>query len=125
MRGPPILLVDDDALIRDLLASVLEEEGYEVVEAQDGEEALIQLQRIKPALILLDLQMPRMNGWAFIKHAKAEGLSVPIVVMSAVLYLASEAQKLGAVDCLDKPFELKDLIDKVASYVPPPPTQDY
>jgi CheY-like chemotaxis protein len=127
MRGPPILLVvDDDPPIRSLLTTVLEDEGYQVAVAQDGEEAWAQLQQVKPALVLLDLQMPRMNGWAFIEQAKAEGLSVPVVVMSAVLASTSEALALGAVDCLSKPFDLNDLLGMVASYVPPPPPrQDY
>ena len=125
MRGPPsLLVVDDEEPIRDLLISALEGEGYRVVVARDGEEAWAKVQEVRPDMILLDLQIPRMTGWAFIKQAKAEGISVPIVVMSALVNTTREAQELGAADCLSKPFDLNDLIDMVASYVAPPPSAD-
>ncbi|MGA7731841.1 MAG: response regulator [Chloroflexia bacterium] len=125
MRGPPsLLVVDDDEPIRDLLISALEGEGYRVVVARDGEEAWAKVQQVRPDMILLDLQMPRMTGWAFIKQAEAEGISVPIVVMSALVNTTREAQELGAVDCLSKPFDLNDLINMVASYVPPSPSAE-
>src|SRR5262249_27660442 len=82
--GGCVLVVDDDADVRGMLAQVLELEGYDVVTAADGREALRRLEERRPFLVLLDLMMPGMNGWQFrAEQLKQPGIAdVPVVVLS-------------------------------------------
>ena len=105
-----LLVVDDDEGIRTALAELLELRGYQVVVAADGREATDLLDcGLEPAAIVLDLMMPRMDGWAFLDLLRhdpdARRCSVPVVVTSAV---ASDSPP-GADDCLQKPFEVSQL----------------
>src|SRR5512143_2353035 len=82
-----VLGVDDERDIREAVAEVLKEEGYEVFDARDGAEALRQLRAHHPAVVLLDLMMPGMNGWEFCAARKNEApeLSrIPVIVISAL-----------------------------------------
>lgn len=103
-RGGPVLVIDDDADQRTLLAELLSARGYSVVVARDGQEAVELLQRgLCPSVIVLDLTMPRMDGWAFLAHLRGAACSdVPVLVTSAV---ARERPPEGADACLEKPFE--------------------
>jgi CheY-like chemotaxis protein len=110
-----LLIVDDDEAIRTLLRMALEDEGYSVIEASDGSEALDRIQRQSPQLILLDMRMPRMNGWAFAQAYRAlPGPHAPILVMTAAQDAAASARDIGAQDHLAKPFELDDVLRAVA-----------
>ncbi|MDP8910395.1 MAG: response regulator [Chloroflexota bacterium] len=111
-----ILVVDDDPDVRSMVSWALADEGYSVVEAGNGCEALNAVQRAAPDAILLDLQMPVMDGWAFVRECRADQLcdGVPIVVMSAGQRVG-EAVKLGARDFVAKPFDVDVLLSKVAS----------
>src|SRR6266702_1300294 len=84
MSGP-ILIVDDDAGIRTTMTRILEDEGYEVYSAADGLEALAALDGLLPALILLDLTMPRMDGWTFVAELERLELrsKIPVIVLTA------------------------------------------
>lgn len=113
-RGP-VLIVDDDESIRTLLRLTLEDEGYEVVEAADGAQALDEVQRRSPLLILLDMRMPGMNGWAFAAaYRTLPGPHAPILVMTAAQDAAASARDIGAEDHLAKPFELDEVLRAVA-----------
>jgi CheY-like chemotaxis protein len=87
--GPmlPVLLVEDDDDIRDVVAELLRDEGYIVHEVADGEEALAYLYQEgrDPCLILLDLMMPRVDGWQVLSRLRAQDrlIALPVVVMSA------------------------------------------
>lgn len=108
-----ILLVEDDADIRSALCSILEDEGYEVVSAADGQEALSALRAgARPAVILLDLMMPVMDGADF-RAAQLRDprfADIPVVVLTADGRLQQSAQALGAAAAFAKPFELKVLL---------------
>jgi len=80
-----ILVVDDESAIREVIIQLLEDEGYLVEQAANGVEALTKLQLIRPDVIVLDLMMPVMDGWAFAKtcHALDIGEAIPILVTSA------------------------------------------
>ncbi len=108
-----VLVVEDDALIRDAVVELLAFEGVEAVAAGNGAEALAQLRRreVAPALILLDLMMPVMNGWQFraAQLADPDLAAIPVVVMSA-----SDPDGLQADAVLEKPFEASVLLDAVA-----------
>ena len=107
-----ILVVDDEAEIRSLLAAVLQSKGYEVVTAEDGAAALQAVPRERPAVILMDLSMPRMNGMDALPEVKRLDPELPVIICTAHADLATavRAMKLGAYDYLTKPFDVELLI---------------
>ena len=107
-----VLVVDDEAEIRSLLAAVLQSKGYEVVTAEDGAAALQAVPRERPAVILMDLSMPRMNGMDALPEIKRLDAEVPVIICTAHADLATavRAMKLGAYDYLTKPFDVELLI---------------
>ena len=109
-----ILIVDDDSDIRDILAEVLQHEGYNVLKARNGEEGLKFLESNAPSLILLDLMMPVMDGWTFkeIIDSQAATSKIPVVVLSAS-GKSDPAQRLGSHQRLSKPINIDTLIDVV------------
>jgi CheY-like chemotaxis protein len=109
----PILVVDDDRSIREVVAEVLEAEGYAVQTAADGAEALRSVERRRPRLVLLDMRMPVMDGWGFAAALKERGLRLPVIVMSAAADARAWAEQVGADDYLAKPFALDELLAKV------------
>jgi CheY-like chemotaxis protein len=111
-----ILLVEDDPAIRRMMQMALEEEGYEVVAVADGLDALGALEQRQPGLILLDLRMPRMNGWEFAESYRSRpGPRVPIVALTAGRDIAGKAAEIGADAYLGKPFDLEQLLAVVRS----------
>jgi two-component system nitrogen regulation response regulator GlnG len=107
-----ILVVDDEAEIRSLLAAVLQSKGYEVATAEDGAAALQAVPRERPAVILMDLSMPRMNGMDALPEIKRLDPELPVIICTAHADLATavRAMKLGAYDYLTKPFDVELLI---------------
>ena len=107
-----VLVVDDEAEIRSLLAAVLQNKGYEVVTAEDGAAAVQAVPRERPAVILMDLSMPRMNGMDALPEIKRLDAEVPVIICTAHADLATavRAMKLGAYDYLTKPFDVELLI---------------
>ncbi len=106
-----VLVVDDDDDIRETLADRIEAEGYEVDSAVDGLQALERLPIFDPDLVLLDLQMPRLDGLQTLARIRAEELDVAVVVISAygTLEKVVEAMKAGADDFIPKPFDADHL----------------
>jgi CheY-like chemotaxis protein len=113
MTGAPILVVDDDPSILDTVAELLDLEGYAVETASNGAEALDQLERTEPSLVLLDMRMPVMDGWSFVRTLKERGRSLPILVMTAAQDARKWAEEVGAAGYVAKPFDLLDLLDAV------------
>jgi urea transport system substrate-binding protein len=105
-----VLVVDDDTSILDTVAAILSNEGYDVVSAASGQEALDAVAQKQPLLILLDMRMPIMDGWAVSRALRAQGSSVPIVVMTAAESAKRWADEVGADGYLAKPFGLDDLL---------------
>lgn len=109
-----VLVVDDDQDLRSLLALVLEEEGYHVETAADGQQGLDAVNREMPDLILLDMKMPVMDGWEFAKEFRARfERQAPIVVLTAAADAKKRAEETGAVDWIGKPFDLDTLLNIV------------
>ncbi len=109
-----ILIVDDDADVREMLCQFFTIEGYSVATAQNGREALDKLRSGAGAdLILLDLMMPVMDGWQFrVEQQRDPRLAgIPVVVLSAVYNARERAGLLGAVDYMQKPVEFDKLIE--------------
>jgi CheY-like chemotaxis protein len=111
-----ILVVDDEANIVDLVVELLEDEGYRVRSALNGEMALAEIERQPPAMILLDMFMPQMTGLMLWEHLQKQGLAhIPVVLMTASPRAAETIQ--GVADYLPKPFDIEQLLDCVARYV--------
>jgi DNA-binding response OmpR family regulator len=113
-----ILVVDDDPDILQTLALCLSTEGYRVSMAANGQEALLVLERDKPACILLDLMMPVMDGWQFVAELDRRGKrKAPLLILSADRAVQGHAAKLRADAYLAKPFDLDELLGKVQQLI--------
>ncbi len=118
-QNKKVLIIDDSVTNVFLIESVLIEYGYTVMTALSATEALVRLNKQKPDLILLDLLMPQVSGFDFIKQIKqsSEFADIPVIIVSAVTDGDSitEVLKLGAVEYIKKPVVLTVLIDKIES----------
>lgn len=112
-----VLLIEDDPDIREALFDVLSAEGYLVAQAADGLEGLERARERRPHVILLDLMMPRMDGWAFREAQQADAAlaDIPVVVVSAVM--AERVHALRAAAHLHKPFAMDELLGVVGRCV--------
>jgi len=110
-----ILVVDDEEALRTVLSSELTSEGYDVRSAGDGDEAIAILAKEPFRLILLDIKMPRMNGFEVLRHVKKHYPSTRVVMLTAFADLknAIESKKLGAEDFVSKPYDLVDLLTTI------------
>ncbi len=113
----PILLVDDDESILSTVEFLLTDEGYTVIAAANGKEALKHIASQTPSLILLDMKMPIMDGWAFAQaYRESPGPHAPIVVMTAAHDSHKRAAEINADDVIAKPFDVNHLLDLVRKY---------
>ncbi len=118
-QGGRLLLVEDDPGIREALRELLTEEGYQVVTASNGREALDLLSPdAPPCVILLDLMMPVMDGWDFAHHLHADGryAGIPVVLVSGAGDLDVHVQALGAVAGCPKPPDVPQFLAIVAEH---------
>jgi len=130
MNKEIILLVDDEENIIELSRLYLENEGYQVVAAQDGETALQQFEQIHPSLIVLDLMLPVLNGWEVCKRIRTKS-EVPIIMLTARTDDVDKivGLELGADDYLTKPYNPRELVARVRAVLrrttatAPSPTQ--
>ena len=121
-----ILIIDDEQHVRYLLKAVLEPMGHQVVEATNGKEALKAIQGSSPALMIVDIYMPEMDGIELIKNARCTQPDIKIIAISGALSMEKfdvleVAQRLGARYTLQKPFEIRALINMVQDIFPPEP----
>ncbi len=107
-----ILIVDDEGDMRDMIAEFFEGRGFEVLQASNGLEALLQVKRMRPHGVILDLGMPRLGGLEALKriHAFDATMMVVIVTAEADPHIRQQALTLGATAVLDKPVDLADLL---------------
>jgi CheY-like chemotaxis protein len=119
--APLVMVVDDDADVRGLTESLLIAHGYQVVLAAQGRDAIQRLRDQCPDLIVLDLNMPVMNGWDFCAEQRyrtdATRAAAPVLLMSAEDDAATQAEKLGAVGVVRKPFDPDDLLEAVSAAI--------
>ena len=116
-----ILVIDDDLPLRGMLAAALRKHGFQVLLAGDGEEGQRAVNLHNPHIILLDLAMPRVNGWDFLQRLQETGKikAVPIIVLSAHLHVEPQAVlQMGVSAILPKPFNLPELIDLIEHLSP-------
>lgn len=111
---PCVLIVEDDDDVREFMELLVSTAGYDVMTARDGEEALAMMRKKKPCLVLLDLQMPRMDGWEFrARQLQDVALaSVPVICVTAFFDPEQVTRKLG-LRCIPKPTDLPTVIDAV------------
>ena len=109
-----VLVIEDDRNIADLLRMYLEKEGYAVTVAGDGGLGLTKFRAIKPDLVLLDVMMPVMDGWAVCKAIRAEG-QTPVIMLTAKGETDDKVAglKSGADDYITKPFEMKEVLARI------------
>ena len=110
---PTVLVVDDEQAIREVVACMLEDEGYAVRQATDGLEALQEIEAAEIDLVLSDVKMPRLDGAALVQGLRRRKPAVPVVLMSAV----TTGVDLPDVQFLPKPFELERLLSMVAATI--------
>jgi CheY-like chemotaxis protein len=116
-----ILLVEDNEMNRDMLSRRLERKGYAVVCALDGAQAVTMAQSEKPALILMDMSLPGLDGWEATRQIKAANKTIPIIALTAHA-MASDEQKAKEAGCDDfdtKPVELARLLEKIEAQLAP------
>jgi DNA-binding response OmpR family regulator len=115
--GDKILVVDDEQQVRDLLNTFLKREGYEVVVASNGEEAIELAEAENPQLILLDVVMPGLDGIETCRKLKSQETtkSIPVIISTAFRDTLGEALEAGADDFLTKPFHLLEVAIRVKS----------
>ncbi len=110
-----ILVVDDDPMIRMTLQLLLEDEGYEVVLAVDGQDGLNRVEEQRPDLIILDMMMPQMDGYTFAEQLREREreADVPVLVLTADGRAQQKAAQVGAAGGIEKPFDAGRLLTSI------------
>jgi DNA-binding NtrC family response regulator len=125
-RRGVVLCADDEPQIRGLIAKVLGDRGFRIVEAEDGREALSRFESDRPDLVLLDLRMPHEDGLQVLRRIKTLSPEVPVVLMSGYgdVRTAVDAMRFGAYDFIEKPFLIEDLLATVTHAMQRPDSSD-
>jgi CheY-like chemotaxis protein len=118
--APSVLVVDDEPAIRTTLRLILELEGYAVRLASSGAQALEQVEATPPRVVLLDVQMTGMDGWQTLPRLKALAPELPVIMVSGVRQLRSEAAAHHADGVVPKPFDVDGVLDAVARFIRSP-----
>ena len=116
-----ILLVEDEERYREHIALVLTKAGYEVLQAADGLEALSTLEKSKIDLVVSDILMPNLNGYALVARLRAKWPKMPVILTTG--YLSEDAAKSmmnGSVDFIPKPINTETLLDMIQRRTSPP-----
>jgi excisionase family DNA binding protein len=120
--GPAVLLVDDDARMRELVRTELEREGYDVQEAASADEGLTAIETRKPELVLLDVMMPHVDGWEMLRRIQERhgAGAIPVLMFSGQVDADAERQAAssGARGFVGKPFDMDELLEQAKSIVP-------
>jgi two-component system response regulator VicR len=118
-----ILVVEDDPSLGEVIVTALRDEGMDARLAHDGDEAMRMVDSLAPSAMVLDLMMPKRDGFSVLRELRSDGRirEMPVVVVTAMFGLSERnyATELGAADYVTKPFELDDLIDRVRALITP------
>src|SRR5205823_12406917 len=116
-KRPLGLVVEDDPALGDVIVTALKDDGLDAKLAQDGDEAMRDVDDLSPSVMVLDLMMPRRDGFSVLRELRADGRisHLPVIVVTAIFGMSERlyATELGAADYVTKPFELDDLITRV------------
>lgn len=115
-RPRPVLIVDDDVETLAAERQLLAESGFRVLEARDGAEALLLVQQDPPAVVVLDVQMPGMDGPAFARELRMALRRVPLVILTGAPDPRHEADRCNAEAYLAKPFNAEELVNVVRRF---------
>lgn len=114
-------MVEDDPALGEIMTNALKDEGMDVKLARDGDEAMRLVDAAEPSAMVLDLMMPKRDGFSVLRELRADGriAKVPVVVVTAIFGLSERmyATELGAADYVTKPFQLDDLVSRVRALV--------
>ncbi|HEX6511757.1 MAG TPA: response regulator [Chloroflexota bacterium] len=116
---PGVLVVDDEREITQFIGGALEDEGYAVSTAADGQQAVDLVAQDRPDLIVLDMMLPRLNGDEVAAEVRRMHGEVPILLITADGRADEKARRVGAFDFLSKPFDLNRLLDIVRGKLQP------
>jgi DNA-binding response OmpR family regulator len=121
-----ILVVDDDRELVDAMRTVLERQGYKVIQAHDGHQGKQAIYNQRPDLVILDMMMPRMGGYPVLEHFKDKPDAPPIIMVTANEGSRHKvyAEYLGVIDYIRKPFAMERLLETVTKALNPPPKED-
>ena len=111
------LVIDGDAVIRQGVSLFLREEGYDVNEARDGDEALDLLDKFRFDLVLSDVHSPRLEGMAVLSHLRSISPDIPIIIMTGNRYGDLSAVQARGVGCISKPIAFEDLRSKIRELI--------
>lgn len=113
--GPTVLLVDDDAFVRTVLRDALQDDGYNLIEAEDGEQALELIREHRPSVVLLDLFMPRKSGLEALGEITTAAPECRVLVISSLdsETLVAQALQAGAAGFISKPFHPLEISSEV------------
>ena len=121
MSNARILVVEDNIDNMTLIADVLQSLNYNVIQATDGEQGFKVAQTEKPDLILMDLSLPRMDGWTATRHIKADETiqHIPVIALTAHAMVGDKERALeaGCNDYISKPINLKELANKLSGFL--------
>lgn len=121
MAGKKVLVVDDESFIINLLVNGLTEEGFEVITANNGFEAILAVEEQQPDIVITDIMMPRLTGMEFLKALKNNPATakVPVLLISAMdqADIVQQGLEMGAVDYITKPFKINEIIGKLRHYL--------
>ncbi|MGH2378569.1 MAG: response regulator transcription factor [Candidatus Limnocylindria bacterium] len=122
MTKPLILIVEDDADLGSTIIDFLKEEGLEARLARDGDQAMRMVDSLEPSVVVLDLMMPRRDGFSVLRELRSDGRisTLPVIVVTAIFGLSERlyATELGAADYITKPFKLEDLKARILGCLP-------
>jgi len=111
---PRVLIIDDDEAVCEVLRDVLTDEGYAVATVPHGAAALELVKHHHPAVIILDLRMPIMDGWSFAEQYRRQAKpAASLILVSAMKDIEESARRIGAATFIQKPFELTDVVSKI------------
>jgi len=120
---PLVLVVEDDPDLGDAIVSYLKDEGLDAKLARDGDQAMRLVDDLSPQAMILDLMMPRRDGFSVLRELRADGriTKLPVIVVTAIFGLSERlyATELGAADYVTKPFALDELLDRVKAVMEP------
>jgi DNA-binding response OmpR family regulator len=122
-KRPLVLVVEDDPTLGDVMVTALKDDGLDAKLAQDGDEAMRDVDDLSPSVMILDLMMPKRDGFSVLRELRADGriLHLPVIVVTAIFGMSERlyATELGAADYVTKPFQLDDLISRVRALLSP------
>jgi DNA-binding response OmpR family regulator len=121
-KRPLVLIVEDDVDLGSSIVEYLKEEGIDAKLARDGDQAMRMVDAMAPSVVVLDLMMPRRDGFSVLRELRSDGriATLPVIVVTAIFGLSERlyATELGAADYITKPFKLEDLLARIIALLP-------